>query len=204
MSSWANTQGSLILKLHLCHYHCRPCSTTSHRQDSSVPSHGFGNLSTALSLHFLASSTIVKKYIHCSQGLKSAILFFLSCVRWWWKARRWVGEASASERERWERVFSPPSADEQSNTYHVCFPFPQIFFKLNIKIFNSTKEPNKDYDMTGNSMNSTVSYTTMVNSHHSWLFPSPNYKQWNHKTHVKILSVKVPAWEKFRNGCTKQ
>jgi len=84
------------------------------------------------------------------------------------------------------------------------FPISPNYIKLNIRILHSAKEPNKDYDMTGNSMNYIVSYTTMVNSHHSWLFPSPNYEQSNHKTHVKILSAKVPSWEKFRNGCTKK
>lgn len=87
--------------------------------------------------------------------------------------------------------------------------FPRMFLifpnycRPNIKILNSTKEPNRDCYMTGNSMNYTLSYTTMANSNHSWLFPSPNYEQSNHKTYVKILSVKVPSWEKFRNSCTK-
>lgn len=84
----------------------------------------------------------------------------------------------------------------------ICLVFPN-YCRLNKKILNSAKEPNRDYCMTGNSMNYTVSYTTIANSNHSWLFPSPNYEQSNHKTYVKILSVKVPSREKFRNSCTK-
>lgn len=94
-------------------------------------------------------------------------------------------------------------SDEQSNTsQYMCLIFPN-YCRLNIKLLNSGKGPNRDYCMTGNSMNYTVSYTTMANSNHSWLFPSPNYEQSNHKTYVKILSVKVPSWEKFRNSCTQ-
>lgn len=98
----------------------------------------------------------------------------------------------------------PPSPDEQHNTSACMFSISPNYFKRNIKIFDSAREPNKDYDMTGNSMNYAVSYTTMVNSHHSWLFPSPNYKQRNHKTHVKILSVKVPSQEKFKKSRTRK
>lgn len=142
----------------------------------------------------------ISQKIHArSQDLKPAV--FLSCVNWCQKAGRCMEEGRANETGEKTPFFYSGRWTVQHFPY-MCLIFPN-YWRLNIKLLNSGKEPNRDYCMTGNSTNYTVSYTTTANSNHSWFFPSPNYVQSNHKTHVKILSIKVPSWEKFRNSCTQ-